>query len=59
MGKWTIKIRKIVKLCYRTGAQPKVILVHVFKMNGCQAGSVLLSLHEHDLMFGQFTKMNK
>lgn len=53
------KNQKIAKLCYRTGAQLEVILAHVFKMNGCQAGSVLLSFHEHDLMFGQFTKINK
>lgn len=54
-----IIIRKIGKLCYKTGAQPKAILAHIFKINRCQTGSVLLSFHEQDLMLDRFTKINK
>lgn len=50
--------KKTGKLCYRMGAQPKAI-VHMFKMNERLVGSVLFSSHEHDLVLGQFIKINK
>lgn len=49
-----IKIKKICKLCYKTGAQPQTILPYIFKINRCQTWNVLLSVHDYDLTLDQF-----
>jgi len=55
-----MKTRNIGKSRYGAGAQkPKAVLAHIFTMNRCQAGSVLLPFHEHDLMLDRFMKINK